>query len=336
MKCKKIVNNKIKLRNKVFLRFLLVLFLLNSITFIQAQSFFFNFVNKDAIAIPYVYLRINKIDSVVKVYVSDFNGKLEIDKVDVANTDTLIFSAIGYYKKIQLAKTLLTENKIRLKEKVYELAEVSIESKNKSFIKHSGTYKNTDWKGCWRGNGSGDSEIAVFIENPIPEEQGLIKEIAIKVVPFTYSDEPLRLHILNGNRTSGPEDEILSESILLYEGKGKRWIKAKLDSMQIPIDENGVFVGIEFLPFAGKRKFSGKELEKIIKSGNKSLTREYLDLKTTIQPQMSDVKNGMSDTWVKNFNYKDCREVDQWYRYGGNCFKENVNAIARVKIKYFK
>jgi hypothetical protein len=196
-----------------------------------------NGVVKDSISgqpIPYVNIWV---ENETIGTTSETNGNFSLD---IKEEKVLVFSALGYETKKSSSKTDL----ILLKPKVFQLKEVVIEQPKfkkeieiGNFSKPEGYHisGNLDW-----------SNAKYFKYETRFEETKFVKKIKIKT-RSKVNNAKFKIRIFSVNKEGYPENDILSEDIIVTVKKGKRNNVIDVSNFKIDFPKEGLFIVYEVL-----------------------------------------------------------------------------------------
>ncbi|MFO0322314.1 MAG: carboxypeptidase-like regulatory domain-containing protein [Bacteroidota bacterium] len=204
----------------------------------------------------------------VNVYLADKStgvvtnsiGAFELN-VGIKKNDSIVFSCLGYKTSIvPLQEWLSNSNKkIVLQIASNELKEVNVTGykfKTKElnyFKKPEASFSSED----------PEFEHAILIPNK-KGYSGFVKNVGVYVRNIGNPKAPFRVHIYECNQiTNEPGKELTQNSIVAHATLGNEWVMVNLDSLQIKIQPNGFFVGIEALPIDGYVTLTPHQLDSI-------------------------------------------------------------------------
>lgn len=172
--------------------------------------------------------------------VTDLNG---VFSVSVKETDTLIFSSVGY-KKLTV-RVDFSNTKIFLDEEITALEEVKVIARRKGEKNSLG-----DVKGKTIMIAGGSNQYAKLFTNP-RNQTGVLETITL-CVEQPYKDQKfnavLLLHIYT-NEGGMPGNDILEKNVAMQLGKREKKIHLNLSSSEIAFPPEGFFVGIDFIGY---------------------------------------------------------------------------------------
>jgi hypothetical protein len=168
---------------------------------------------------------------------SEENGSFSLD---IKEEKVLVFSALGYESKKSSSKNEI----ILLKPKVFQLKEVVIEQPKfkkeieiGNFSKPEGYHisGNLDW-----------SNAKYFKYETRFEETKFVKKIKIKT-RSKVNNAKFKIRIFSVNKEGYPENDILSEDIIVTVKKGKRNNVIDVSNFKIDFPKEGLFIVYEVL-----------------------------------------------------------------------------------------
>ncbi len=202
--------------------------------------------------------------------VSNGLGVFTLNIPDSLLTDTLIISAIGHTSTIQPIEEIIQESveEFYLSEQPYILPEVSIIPSHEITVGYVG---KGEVNYCVREK---FTQIARFM--PMAKgREGILRKVGCFVTKYGRADTPFRVRIYGPgeHEASGPTYDLLLEHVIVRPwNKRKKWIEVNLESYQIPVDENGFFVAMEWIDVGTEFEFintyRGKnKSEKVVNKG---------------------------------------------------------------------
>jgi hypothetical protein len=226
--------------------FFIIIFFSGSIAFAQ------NVLKGDVIdtetnkPVPYVSIGvISKPDGTV----SNARGEFEITlDAKITDTDTLVFSSIGYQSKAFLVGDLKKEFKetplsISLKKSVYELKQVVISSKH-AHVKILGYETTSKLFGLGFGTNSLGSQGGVRI--PIKHPNTNIESLSFFIIQNPFESLTFRVNIYEFN-DGKPGNNILNENVIFkVENKQAGKITVDLANYNIYVNKD-VLVALEWI-----------------------------------------------------------------------------------------
>lgn len=99
----------------------------------------------------------------------------------------------------------------------------------------------------------------------IPKTNGQLLKVKYYISKKGKQKTPFRVRVYERNpETKLPGKDLLQESILAHAKRGNEWVVVDLSQQQIEVNQNGFFVGIEFV-YAGEKgfyteKYNGKKV----------------------------------------------------------------------------
>ncbi len=179
-------------------------------------------------------------------------------EIECSKNDSLVFSCVGYEKKLLPVSTIIEQNTILvfLSPKTVYLQEVSITNRKKIAVKQLGFYnKEITFYKIVR-----EREYVVFLENPINREGKILqllyktrKTVTKEESDLTFKKLLIRLKVYQKNpKTHQPDQELLNQTLLI-ESKTYRnnfIINVKKHNIYFPAE--GAFIGIEIVGYIDK------------------------------------------------------------------------------------
>lgn len=172
--------------------------------------------------------------------VTNVNG---VFSISVKETDTLVFSSVGY-KKLTV-RVDFSDTNIFLEEEITALEEVKV-------IAHRKREKNSlgDAKAKTIMIAGGSNQYAKLLTNP-RNETGVLETITL-CVEQPYKDQKfnavLLLHIYT-NDSGMPGKDILEKNVAMQLSKREKKINLNLTSLEITFPPEGFFIGIDFIGY---------------------------------------------------------------------------------------
>ena len=196
------------------------------------------FNSKDKKYIPYVNIHIAKSNT---FYDTDETGHF---KIDVTDSDSLLFTCIGYDMFTIDAKTYHQTDSIFLHEKIYELENVTV--KNTS-SKQLGIIDAKQTRSFAGESISDNYEIATRMEIPSDINTFRITKVLLKQKNFS-TDRPLRLHIYACDPDGLPGEELLKKQVIISESDLRNGIlEIDIKNQNIILERASFFVGIQWI-----------------------------------------------------------------------------------------
>lgn len=172
--------------------------------------------------------------------VTNVNG---VFSISVKETDTLVFSSVGY-KKLTV-RVDFSDTNIFLEEEITALEEVKV-------IAHRKGEKNSlgDTKAKTIMIAGGSNQYAKLFTNP-RNQTGVLETITL-CVEQPYKDQKfnavLLLHIYT-NDSGMPGKDILEKNVAMQLSKREKKISLNLASLEITFPPEGFFIGIDFIGY---------------------------------------------------------------------------------------
>ncbi len=176
---------------------------------------------------------------------TDEQGNFKINIT--AGAQKLAFYCMGYERReIPLNELSTGELVVVLKEKINELAEVSVEAKasqrsgkskilGKSKLKQGGEmYMNVG------------TEYGIFLDSK-GAKNGILEEVVVYVTSTGIPDSRFRIHVYDANeRSKLPINDISGGNIIAHAEKGNEWVKVNVRDKNIKIPD-AIIVSIEWI-----------------------------------------------------------------------------------------
>ena len=210
---------------------------------------------------------------------SDENGSFKLQTKNIAESDSIIISYLGYdTKQLTLVDLKKSLPKIKLRRQVYELPKLNLEAKALTKEKKLG-YPKTNSKRIVTG---WSIDTAKIIDNPLGErgtiiklkdKSAFIKNVNFHLVNHEYDSIICRIHIYN-IKDGLPNKELTKENIFVRTTKKQGWIKVPIDHLQLIVDED-IIVTVEWVNAWKKESISGEGLHFSLGFFGKLIWREY-------------------------------------------------------------
>ena len=241
--------------NTLFIAFLFVSSVVNA-QFIQGS------VLDAATKEPLSFVQIGVVNKNIGV-LSDETGQFRLDSQKFQESDSLIFSYLGYETRTILLKELMNSSEVSLNKQVFSLPKINVKAealtKNKTIGYNKTTSKliTVGWSGMSKN----------LIDNPVGERGAIIKlkgkTALVKNVNFHIADNEFdsitcRIHLYT-IKNGLPDKEITKENIFVQTTKKYGWVKVPLDHLQIIIQED-IIVTIEWVKAWKKEPIIGEGL----------------------------------------------------------------------------
>lgn len=183
-----------------------------------------------------------------KEVISDFNGFFVLDS-SFRQLDSIIITCIGFKKDYFLVKDIVEKKVIELTPSLNNVSEVIVTAKRTKYqLRNLGVTKKPKKTRFpdYAGTAKNGEEKAVWIPNDY-SVQGYLKSINVFVSDLGYPDAHFRIHVYDCNLfETKPDKELTMSNIIASASKGNQWVSIDISSEQIPIGENGCFIGIEW------------------------------------------------------------------------------------------
>src|SRR5690554_1949776 len=180
---------------------------------------------------------------------TDQNGKFQIIDNKLHPSDSIYISYIGYQSYKTTINQLLQNGTIKLKEKSYQLKEVSINAELTTVVPvsfigpHNINVKRYDQlPNSVRADFLPWSELIMLN----PKQKGKLENIKIYITKRGKPKTTFRILLYSVNPKNGkPEKTLLSKNIFVTPKKGNEWLEVDLADQNIFVDTLGFFVGTE-------------------------------------------------------------------------------------------
>lgn len=175
---------------------------------------------------------------------SNSKGAFKI-KVENLNDAVLIVSSVGYLRaEIPISVSKLN---IQLKPHIKVLNNVLVKD---SYHKETTVVGHVDKKGTNRYYGNGGNPWVVaqyFPYNNEYQKTPFIDKISLLTVS-NIKDAIFKIRIIEADKESKmPKEDFLSEEIIVKAKKGKKLTKIDISNYNVPLNENGIYVAIEWI-----------------------------------------------------------------------------------------
>ena len=244
---------------------------------------------------------------------SETNGNFSLD---IKEEKLLVFSALGYEIKKASSKSEL----ILLKPKVFELNEVVIEQprfKNEievgNFNKPLGYHISGDIE--W-------SNAKYFKYEAIYEQTKFVKKIKIKT-RSKVNNAKFKIRIFSVNQEGFPDNDLLSEDIIVTVKKGKRNNVIDISNFKLVFPEEGLFIAYEVLKIeSNKYIFEYTENE-----NKKRIQKTYFapDFESNIVDEQNTY-HYRSGKWIKLQRWHN-NETGDLKKFNNKVFEPAINLI---------
>lgn len=176
----------------------------------------------------------------LKIYNADENGTIEIDLND---SDSVSFLCLSYRSAKFSAAQLKSKSEVQLQAVGLQLDEVKVKNSLKK-----------EWWGGKKGSKRGWSfepgmQVAFQIQNP-DKQVGKIKKVRYYIDNFAFDGGyrvPFRVKLYAVSTSGEPGRELLPEVVMVQSNK-HRWFEVDISQYELPLPENGFFVGFQMLP----------------------------------------------------------------------------------------
>jgi hypothetical protein len=184
---------------------------------------------------------------------TDAQGSFKLD--NYALSDSILVSALGYKSERLFLKTLVSSPVVYLKKSPIALSEVAVSAKRKSvkfYTRRIGwvddrvnTFSNLSRVCTKKG-----TRVVVWIENK-EHKAGIVEGVVLKLLAKTDAKNPkptlVRVCVLEGKQTTGPEHEAGIEPMIFKVAPGSQTLRITLEKSQLILLAQGGFVGVEWV-----------------------------------------------------------------------------------------
>lgn len=184
---------------------------------------------------------------------SDAFGRFSIT---IHRDDSVRFSHIGFHSLTIAAKDAVTSDSFYLELDEHVLPKISIVGK--------ANFRRTQEIGFFQSKGSNafslgeGSQLAVYLENPIPSE-GWIKFLSFKLKHLKSCSSQFRIRFLEVDTISNsPGRDLLNENLLISFEKMKRNNTIDISNYHLIMPKEGIFIVMEWIatePNCESKKF---------------------------------------------------------------------------------
>jgi CarboxypepD_reg-like domain len=273
-------------------RYLILMFLIPFSIFSQLKGKVVDEFNK-----PISYVNISVENENIGT-TSEENGEFIIRISD--KTKNLIFSAIGFEKKIIIASEV---SEVQLKQIEFELKEVVIVKKFGTKIREIGKIDNGFYQAFDNGPRI-DTKFFPYIAKY--KKTKFIKQVTIQT-DSKIDNATFKIHFYSVDSKGFPDEELLTKDFIVSVSKGIKKTFLNLNDLNLQIPKNGIFVGFE----------------KLLIEKNKTE-------KTTIDPNSNTTKTQIS---FDPFVLYNSVERDFLFNYsGGKWINKNEGNNSKIRI----
>jgi hypothetical protein len=185
---------------------------------------------------------------------SDPDGSFELTVPRIYESDSIIFSSIGYERrKIAVAQSKTTDLTIDLVPMGLLLKELTVTGK-----KIHSKVARLGWMGGKDGvlpfdTIQGGGAVALLVESPSTPFQ--VEKLQVRLMYNSKKELALRLHIFSFDSTrQSPGEELLNREIILKETKRFGWIRFDLSQQDIVVRQKKFLIGFEWIDDRQTRK----------------------------------------------------------------------------------
>ncbi len=245
---------------------------------------------------PIAYINIGILNSNTGT-ISNKDGSFSIEVPESLIDKSLVFSAIGYAKKVIPITSFKKGEQviIHLNEKVIDLDEVVI----------SASSKKQKRKNYWLGNRnrnifvqgqmysdttSAGGAMALLIDNPNSSLR-YIKKVALFITRNTLPEFKVRVRFLevDSENNNLPGTDIFNESIVIASTLKKGWLDFDLTAYNYQINEPSYYVMLEWILDEEDRRYISKITKEIVAANLNSMSIDtvLIDNKKVVRKDMS-------------------------------------------------
>lgn len=211
---------------------------------------------------PLSYLQIGVVNKKIGV-LSDEKGQFRLDSQKIEESDSLLFSYLGYEGKTILLKDLIKSPIVVLQKQVFDLPKINVAAaaltKNKTlgYNKTNSKLMTVGWSGPSKN----------IIDNPVGErgtviklkgKAALVKNVNFHIANNEFDSVTCRVHLYT-IKNGLPDKEIAEKNIFVKTSKKYGWVKVPLDHLEIIIQED-IIVTIEWVKAWKKEPITGEGL----------------------------------------------------------------------------
>ncbi len=226
------------------MRYLLAIIILLSTTtgYGQLRPIYGRVSDEHGSPIPYAIVQIK--DRNNGTYTGE-DGIFYIEADPVANAKIFV-SCVGYDRQEIILPTSTYDSVIVMLKGNLTIPEVSIVAKQgKLKLVRLGKEK-LEYRGQVYFN-IGD-EMAVFLPAEEEGRNGYLKDVSIYVTSIGKEESRIRLHVYDVDpATKMPRNDITGNNIIVNATVGDSWLQVGLSQYKIPVTEEGVYIGIEWI-----------------------------------------------------------------------------------------
>jgi len=209
---------------------------------------------------PLSFVQIGVVNKNVGV-LSDEKGQFKLDSPKIQESDSIIFSYLGYEIRTILLKDLMNSSEVSLKKQVFSLPKIDVKAealtKNRTlgYNKTNSRLLTVGWS-VLRKN---------IIDNPVGErgiiiklkgKTALVKNVNFHIADNEFDSVTCRVHLYT-IKDGLPDKEITTENIFVQTTKKHGWVKVPIDHLQIIIQED-IIVTIELVKARKKEPIIGE------------------------------------------------------------------------------
>jgi hypothetical protein len=219
--------------------FLLLVTLINQTC--KGQTFIVGEVYESATnkSLPYVSIGVK---TSANGTTTDIKGKFAIE---VKETDTLVFSSVGYKTITVPANSALS--KLYLDRDTVSLPEVIVESKKKKI--KSVVIGNLKAKSIVSAGGS--NQFAMLLTNDL-KKPGIIEKLIFRLQPDfekeNQKETVVKIRVYTNNNGT-PGSDMLRENLIIYVKGNAKTLEIDVSKYLLILSENGAFVGLDFIGY---------------------------------------------------------------------------------------
>ena len=268
-------NNECKLYMRNIFLVILVM-LLPTLTF--SQVFISGKIVDEFNKKPISYINIGILNSTTGT-ISNKDGSFSIEIADSLINENLLFSAIGYTKKL-ISIVSIKESKevvIYLNEKVIDLDEFVISSTSKKIKLKKTWFGNKKRPLFVQGQMHADTISAggamTLLIDKTNNDLSYVQKVSLFIARNTLPEFKVRVRFLevDSNNNNLPGTDIFNKNVVIKSTIKRGWLDFDLKSYNHQIDEPSFYVMIEWILDEKDRKYMNKITNQIIADNQKSM-----------------------------------------------------------------
>jgi hypothetical protein len=207
------------------------------------------------------------------------DGSFSLAVPDSFLLDTLEVSYLGYDSQYFGIHTLAgNANIIELEKSEIELVEIIVHSKKAKYIEKGSNDKKAD-TGIGKRYDNLDNIfiIAKYIDND-KKEKGFIQSVSFYIRKSLHLKKghqtPFRIRLYDMGEDGNPGENILLDNAITQANKKNKWHTLDISQYNIPIPENGFFVGMEWLISEDEKYKKEVKINYVKEDGTKEKRKE--------------------------------------------------------------